>query len=131
MSEQQLDALPPVNPNQPAADQEQTKGGETPVQNAGEQPSSPVSGVPTQAPMVDPAASAPTDDPVATAAAHAAIPAIADDVDLIEKEWVEKAKQIVEQTKDDPYRQNEAMSKMKLDYLKKRYNREVKSQDEA
>jgi Txe/YoeB family toxin of Txe-Axe toxin-antitoxin module len=56
-------------------------------------------------------------------------PSMADDVDLIEKEWVERAKQIVEQTKHDPYQQNEAMMKMKTDYLKKRYNRDIKRDD--
>jgi hypothetical protein len=52
-------------------------------------------------------------------------PAIADDVDLIEKEWVEKAKAIVSQTKEDPYKQNKEISKMKADYIKKRYNKDV------
>lgn len=53
-------------------------------------------------------------------------PQIADDTDLIEKEWVEKAKSIVEQTKHDPYLQNKEMGVMKADYLKKRYNKDVK-----
>ena len=129
MNEQHVDALPPVTPNQQAASQETQQGGETPVTKTGDQPGQPVSGVPTSAPMADPAA--PAGDPVAAAVASAAIPAIADDVDLIEKEWVDKAKQIVERTKDDPYEQNEAMSKMKNDYLKKRYNRDIKMRDNS
>jgi hypothetical protein len=52
-------------------------------------------------------------------------PAIADDVDLIEKEWVEKAKEIVEKTKDNPYLQNKAISEFKADYIKKRYNKDL------
>ena len=51
---------------------------------------------------------------------------MADDVDLIEKEWVVKAKAIVAQTKDDPYKQNQAMTQVKADYLKKRYNKDLK-----
>jgi hypothetical protein len=51
---------------------------------------------------------------------------IADDADLIEKEWVSKAKAIVEQTKHDPYQQNQAMTKVKAEYLKKRYNKDLK-----
>ena len=43
---------------------------------------------------------------------------MADDTDLIEKEWVTKAKAIVAHTKDDPYTQNRAMNKVKADYLK-------------
>ena len=49
-----------------------------------------------------------------------------DDTDLIEKEWVDKAKQIVESTKDDPYKQTEEMTVFKADYMKKRYNRTIK-----
>jgi hypothetical protein len=53
-------------------------------------------------------------------------PMIADDNDLIEKEWVEKAKRIVEQTKVDPRKQTAELHKIKADYLKKRFNKEVK-----
>lgn len=52
-------------------------------------------------------------------------PSIADDIDLIEKEWVEKAKEIVEKTRDNPYLQNKAISEIKADYIKKRYNKDV------
>lgn len=54
------------------------------------------------------------------------LPQIADDTDLIEKEWVIKAKHIVAQTAQDPYLQNKEMSKVKADYLKKRYNKDLK-----
>jgi hypothetical protein len=46
--------------------------------------------------------------------------------DLIEKEWVSKAKQIVEQTRDDPYKQSEGLTMVKMDYMKKRYNKSIK-----
>lgn len=130
MNEQHVDALPPVTPNQQAATEETQQGGEAPVARTGDQPAGPVSGAPTSLPMTDPGA-VPAADPVAAAVASAAVPIIADDVDLIEKEWVEKAKQIVESTKDDPYQQNEAMSQMKADYLKKRYNRDIKTRDRS
>lgn len=58
------------------------------------------------------------------------MPAIADDTDLIEKEWVQKAKQIVEQTKSDPHTQNKEMNKVKADYLQKRYNKQIKLVEE-
>jgi hypothetical protein len=48
------------------------------------------------------------------------------DDDLIEKEWVDKAKAIVERTRDDPYKQSEEMTLMKADYMKKRYNKTIK-----
>ena len=57
-------------------------------------------------------------------------PPVADDTDLIEKEWVLKAKQIVNQTREDPYTQTKEMSRFKADYLKKRYNKEIKKNDE-
>jgi len=50
-------------------------------------------------------------------------PAVADDVDVIEKVWVEKAKSIVKQTKDDPYAQEEQVSNLQEDYQQKRYGK--------
>lgn len=50
----------------------------------------------------------------------------ADDGDLIEKEWVHKAKQIVERTRDDPYKQTEELTLVKVDYMKKRYGKTLK-----
>lgn len=50
----------------------------------------------------------------------------ADDADLIEKEWVLKAKAIVLQTREDPREQSKQMSGIKADYLKKRYNKDLK-----
>lgn len=58
------------------------------------------------------------------------IPQVADDVDLIEKEWVARAKDIVERTKNDPHLQNKEINKFKAEYIKKRYNKEVKVSDE-
>jgi hypothetical protein len=49
-----------------------------------------------------------------------------DDTDLIEKEWVVKAKEIVERTADDPYRQSEELTAVKADYMKQRYNKIIK-----
>ncbi len=54
------------------------------------------------------------------------VPAIADDNDLIEKEWVAKAKQIVNKTKNDPHLQNIEMNQYKATYIKKRFNKDVK-----
>jgi hypothetical protein len=53
-------------------------------------------------------------------------PAVADDNDLIEKEWVTKAKEIVEKTKHDPHLETKEISIFRADYLKKRYNKELK-----
>ncbi|MCA9330558.1 hypothetical protein KC957_00780 [Candidatus Saccharibacteria bacterium] len=55
---------------------------------------------------------------------------IADDADLIEKEWVTRAKAVVEQTKMDPYVQNKELGKVKADYIKRRYNKDIKAAGE-
>jgi len=52
-------------------------------------------------------------------------PLIAKDDDLIEKEWVDKAKKIVSETRDNPYQREEEVNKLQIDYLKKRYGREL------
>ncbi len=53
-------------------------------------------------------------------------PIVADDNDLIEKEWVEKAKRIIEQNREDPKKQSKEMTLFKADYMKKRYNKVIK-----
>src|SRR3989344_7020187 len=54
----------------------------------------------------------------------------ANDLDLIEKQWVNKAKQIVAQTQDDPHKQKDEVSKIKADYIHKRFKKVIKT-DEA
>ena len=52
-------------------------------------------------------------------------PTTASDSDLIEKEWVKKAKAIVSGTVDDPYKQQDKVSKLMIDYVQKRYGRKI------
>ena len=56
-------------------------------------------------------------------------PINANDDDIIEKEWVDKAKKIVSSTKDDPYRREQEISKLQADYLYKRYGKELGAGD--
>lgn len=130
MNEQHIDALPQVQPPQ-ANNQTATTGSPQALPTGGKPLSGPTS--PAGGNLVDPAAvhgpsmpqaaaNAPVQNPVT-----GSTPPIADDIDLIEKEWVAKAKQIVQQTKDDPFKQNQAMTNVKADYIKKRYNRELKT----
>lgn len=53
-------------------------------------------------------------------------PMVADDVDVIEKEWVEKAKSIVKNHRDDPYKQEQEANRLQSSYLKKRYGKSIK-----
>lgn len=57
-------------------------------------------------------------------------PLIAADDDLIEKEWVDKAKKIVQETRSDPYTQEREISKLQADYIKKRYGKDIKLPNE-
>lgn len=52
-------------------------------------------------------------------------PSVANDDDLIEKEWVDKAKQIIGQTRDDPHRREREVNALQKDYLRKRYGKEL------
>lgn len=87
------------------------------------QPAAPQAAMPVSLPQVLPPTA--TGQPSATAPT-ATTPPIADDSDLIEKEWVHRAKQIVERTRDDPYKQSEELTGVKVDYMKKRYNKTIK-----
>jgi hypothetical protein len=56
-------------------------------------------------------------------------PQMADDLDLIEKEWVDKAKAIVEHTKHDPRAQSVEISRFKAGYLRQRFNKDLKIEE--
>ncbi len=79
---------------------------------------------PAQSPqfMVAPSPAANISQP----AAQSISPSVANDLDLIEKEWVEKAKAIVIKTRTDPHTQNDEINKFKADYMKKRYGKDIK-----
>ena len=50
-------------------------------------------------------------------------PATASDADLMEKEWVDKLKGMIIETRNDPFLRQKKFKDMQMDYLKKRYNR--------
>jgi hypothetical protein len=54
----------------------------------------------------------------------------ASDDDVIEKEWVNKSKKIIKDTKGDPYRKEHEVSKLQADYMLKRYGKDVKIPDD-
>lgn len=58
-------------------------------------------------------------------------PTIAADDDVIEKEWVDKAKKVITQTKGDPYAKEREVSKLQANYMQKRYGKQVKIPDET
>ncbi len=107
-------SLPPVDPAASQAANSDNDNTATTV------PSTALPPQPNQSPQTPPQATT-----AAQATQDNAAPLIADDADLIEKAWVEKAKQLVEQTKDDPYAQNKEINKFKAQYIKKRYNKDI------
>lgn len=72
-------------------------------------------------------------DPIVQAAPQIAddTPSVAADDDVIEKEWVEKAKKVIAETRHDPFLQEQAVSRLQADYLQKRYGKSVKLPEEG
>lgn len=86
--------------------------------------------VQTTPPMQDSEAAIPSQQPLlpsakSTGAPLVAAPHIADDVDLIEKEWVNKIREVIQATTDDPYERSRQLTILKNEYLQKRYQRVV------
>lgn len=117
---------PEAQPSQPAeslVNNQETR--ERVVQSDAGDPAADISTITLPQPVVP-------DDSTATTAASITQPInddnplVAADNDLIEKEWVDRAKHIVNSTKDDPYRQEQEVSRMQADYLKKRFGKEIK-----
>lgn len=86
----------------------------------------------TQAQPIAPVVQLPTPVQTVTDSSGQAVttddtPQVAADDDLIEKEWVDKAKKVVAETKDDPYERERAVGKLQVEYLRKRYGKELGS----
>jgi len=99
---------------------------ESPVSQA--MPGQPQTATPqiADAPMPSSKLSAALTTPTQSASLTSSTPQAASDNDLIEKEWVIKAKEIVLATQHDPYEQNRQLAALKADYMRKRYGKEVK-----
>ncbi len=79
-----------------------------------------------QAPTVPPLPSITPSAPSDPVVQQDTNPTVAADEDLIEREWVEKAKKVIAETKHDPHLQEAEVSKLQADYLQKRYGKTVK-----
>src|SRR3989344_736680 len=88
-------------------------------------PNQPAPKPPTIQPVVEPTAPPVANQPAPLTPASLA----ADDADLIEKEWVDRAKAIVEENRDDPHSQKQKISKVKAEYIKQRYNNSLKGEE--
>ena len=68
-------------------------------------------------------------DPAAVIAPASDSPLIAADEDVIEKEWVDRAKKIIGETKDDPFARSSRVNELQKAYLQKRYSKELGTSD--
>ena len=114
--ERGYDELPQLNPERREQAASQEKITQPPADSV--QPAS--IALPTPVTPASDTATKPADDDS---------PAVAADEDLIEKEWVDKAKRIIADTKDDPYRREREVGRLQADYLKKRYGKELGAAD--
>lgn len=114
---QQPETLP-ISPEKHDESREQKTGAGT-----GDAAPSVVQSVPLPPPALKPITEEPSQQPIS------GTPMLAADDDLIEKEWVDKAKKIIAETKHDPYLQEQEVSKLQADYLQKRYGKTVKQSD--
>jgi hypothetical protein len=120
-------------PPPPEGEQRQEQSIEAPParqEQAGKQPKQPaLPAVPDDIPAAgQPVIAAPPQD--VAAPPHGGSHAGAADTDHIEHEWVDKVKNVVARTQDDPHLQKEQMSRIKAEYIQKRFNKTIKT-DEA
>lgn len=73
------------------------------------------------------AATVPDDPSAAVVPVSTSGPVIAADEDVIEKEWVDRAKKIVQDTRDNPYERSNQVTALQTDYQQKRFGRETKA----
>jgi hypothetical protein len=120
-------------PPSPETEQGREQAAEAPPsrqEQVGKQPKQPaLPAIPDDIPAAgQPIITAPPDitSPVPTDPKSAAA-----DNDHIEREWVDKVKNVVARTQDDPHLQKEQMSKVKAEYIQKRFNKTIKTDEAA
>lgn len=78
-----------------------------------------------------PSVAVPSAAPVAVPVPVSAVsPATAADEDLIEKEWVDKSKEIIAATRNDPHARTDQVNQLQRDYLQKRYGKVLGAQQQ-
>lgn len=67
-----------------------------------------------------------TQTPQSTSTSSSSMPK---ETHIPEKEWVNRAKKIIAETHDDPHKQKHEISKVKAEYIKKRFNKTIPADD--
>lgn len=121
--------ITPTAPSAPVTPVAAPAPGPLPASQPQSAPMAPAAPVPLPTPPAPQAAPIASQPPAPATVAPVQAPAIADDGDLIEKEWVNRAQHIVATTAGDPHAQNQQLSQLKADYLQKRYGKVIKLED--
>jgi hypothetical protein len=128
-----VESQPKVLPTEQLPKTEQQPSSSEQAPAAAEQPQGTSTTPVQQSVQVQPAAQptvtlqTPPDDPVADVIQQKTANLTADDVELIEKEWVDVVDDTIEKTKDDPEIEERAQQELNKAYLKKRFNLDVDS----
>lgn len=56
-------------------------------------------------------------------------PVNASDKDVIEREWTDAVKKAIHDNRDDPYILAVALTRLKVQYMKQRYNEDIKTSE--
>lgn len=128
--------LPPQQPLTPEERGRQEQAAEAPPaapERAANRPAQPVlPAIPDDIPAADqPVIAAPPQDVAAPAPVPTDFKSIAQDSDRIEQEWVDKTKSVIQRTQDDPYLQKDQVSRIKAEYIQKRFNKTIKTDEAA
>ncbi|HSX14346.1 MAG TPA: hypothetical protein VLE72_00330 [Candidatus Saccharimonadales bacterium] len=125
--------MEPSNPNQ-TPNPEQGPPAPAPEQVSAPGNAQPVVSTPAGSPVVSPPPTAPVPQspapPTPQPKTTTPTPATAEDVDVIEKEWVDAAQAVVEKNAQDPHAEEEGFEDLQVDYLKKRYGKDIKKPQE-
>lgn len=133
--------MEPTKPNslpQPISPEPQSQAPEIPVATTIESiPATPVAPASSPNDVVQVAAVGPTPTPVSLPAATvqdapqttAPTPAVADDADVIEKEWVDAAEAMEKKTTGDPHAEEEGFENLQVDYIHKRFGKDIKKSE--
>lgn len=121
----------PITPPETLPNGDPTRGVESAPEQRPERGKEVQSTTPVAPTLPSPVVAAPSppvpvsDSGVQTTTGDDDFPLVANDEDLIEREWVDKAKKIIQQTKDDPHKRENEVGKLQADYLRKRYGKEL------
>lgn len=127
--------LPPQQPLTPEErGRQEEQAAEAPPaapEKTANQPAQPVlPAIPDDIPAIDqPVIAAPPQD--VTAPVPTDPRSTAQDSDHLEQEWLDKTKAVIQRTQDDPYMQKNQVSRIKAEYIQKRFNKTIKTDEAA